>query len=330
MHANKVVLLGDVIADCKSGDILGISDRPKILRYIERALEIVEYKTTWKRFEGTLSICSGCDGYVTLPSFVDTVLAVNVDGVPAHPRNGWYEFHANGQGGRSCSNSLLWSWDDKGFTPVIQDLREWSLVAAVVEDPVDGDGSLELRVFGETMDANGNQKKVLTIPTSGPSAEGVAVPLRYGAAATDAGLTQWRSISRVIKPVTRGYVKLIGFPGRQGATAVTLGYYGPEETNPAYRRIKVSQANAPLRVLYRRASFPLVNDTDIIPLPTRQGILDLVKSIRLRETNNLDVALSYEAKALELLYDIENVEDGPLSFQIQIDPLFGIGSVDFR
>ena len=334
--ANKVVLLGDIIQDTKSGDILGISDRAKIIRYIERALEIAEFKTNWNRYVQTIDVCSDSSGCITLPSFVDTVLAVNVNGFPSYPRNGWYEFHINGLGSRDCGQSnvlgsmLSYTWDDKGFTPCFQDLEQWSVVAAIVEDPKDGDGSLSIRVMGETVDGMYNSKDVLTIPNSGPSEPGVLVPLLINYAATDSVMTRFKRITRVIKPVTRGYVKLIAFTGDQMTAAKTIGYYGPNETNPSYRRIKVNAACKWCRIKFRRSDVPLVNDFDIIPLPSRQATLDLIKAIRLRETNNIDLAESYETKALQLLNDIQQIEDGPGAFQLQVDPGFGLGTVDYR
>ena len=332
MAANKVVLLGNIIKLSKSGDILGISDRAKIIEYIERAMEIAEFKTNWSRFIGDLDICCDCNGMVTLPSFVDTVLACNVGGHPAYFRNGWFNYHINGPGARGTNPGpqTFWSWDDHGFSPVLQNIKAWSRLAAIVEDPVDGNGSLSMQVMGETVDGNYNSKEVFTIPTSGPSQEGVTIPLLYGYANIDPAATIFKSVSRVIKPITRGYVKLIAYTDQQLNNAVTLGYYGPRETQPAYRRIKVNSKCDWVRVRYRRAEVNLVDDTDIIPFPSTQATLDLIKAIRLRETNNIDVAEAYEQKAIELLNDIENIEAGPGQFSMQVDPGFGTGTIDLR
>ena len=212
----------------------------------------------------------------------------------------------------------------------MQDLKEWSCVGAIVEDPIDGNGSLKMRVFGETMDTRSNMKDVLTIPTTGASEFGVEIPLLLNYASTDAAITKFRRITRVIKPVTRGYVKLVGFGPNQLGNTVTLGYYAPNETQPAYRRLKTSKPCTWCRVRYRRNDVPLLNDYDIIPLPSRQSILDLIKAVRLRETNNIDVAEQYEMKAIQLLQEIQQIEDGPGMFQIQVDPGFGIGTIDYR
>lgn len=331
--ANKVVLLKDVIEDTKTGDVLGINDRKKIISYIERAIEIAEFKANWNRYLGEIDVCSDECGCITMPTFVDTVLAVNINGQPAYPRNGWYQYHINGPGTRdSCGAGITYTWDDKSWSPTLQDLKDWSRLAADVEDPADGDGTKFLQVFGETVDGWYNSKDVLTIPTdpTKPSEFGVKVPLLFGYAACDPAATIFKRITRVIKPKTRGYVKLIGYNDQQFGKAVTLGYYAPNEEAPSYRRIRVGQKCIWCRVKFRRADVPLDNDYDVVPLPSRQACIDLIKAIRLRETNNIDIAEQYEQKALQLLQDIQTIEEGPGTFSLQVDPGFGIGTIDLR
>ena len=139
------VTLGQVINASKSNDLLGISDRAKIIDYITRAIEIAAYRANWDPYVGIVDVCSNNSGCVTLPDFVETVLAANVGGRPALGRSSWYEFHINGLGSNSCCGSACGVyWDDKMWSPTFQDLKEWSLVAAICEDPIDGNGSLEL------------------------------------------------------------------------------------------------------------------------------------------------------------------------------------------
>ena len=325
-----IVTLGKIIEASKSNDILGISDRHKIIDYINRAVEIATYRANWNPSVSTLDICSDHNGCITLPNFVETVLAANIGGCPATFRNSWYEYHINGVGSNSCGSACGLYWDDKMWSPTFQDLKRWSLVAAICEDPIDGDGTKELIVQGETMDSQYNQKMALTIPPTGPSSPGVRVKLLTNYAATDPGVTFFKKITQVTKPVTRGYVKLIGFPAEQMSQAVTLGYYAPNETNPLFKRMKVSCACSWVRIKYRRKTIDLVNDYDIVPLASYQATLDLLKAIRLRETNNIDVAEKYEMKAVELLGDIQTIDDGPNYGPLQVDPGFGIGTIDYR
>ncbi len=330
-----IVTLGKVIEASKSNDLLGITNRAKIIDYIDRACEIALYKANWNSRLGTIDICCDEDGLVTLPSFVEVPLAVNVGGWPARFHNDWFQYHINGPGnGQACGPVTTYSWTDEGFVATFQPLSGYKWLAAIVEDTFDGDGTKSLIVEGTTMlagPAGPNEKPAWTIPADGsPSSPGVRVPLLNGYAATDPGFTPFKAISQVTKPITRGFVKLIGVGPGQLQNGVTIGYYAPNETNPRYRRIRVNSKCKWVRVKYRRTVAPLENDYDVLPLSSYQAILDLIKAIRLRETNSIDLAESYETKATQLLTDVQNIEDGPDFAPLQVDPSFGIGTLDLR
>lgn len=337
------VTLGQVIAASQSNDVLGLSaatNRAQILDYIERSIELAINEANWQINIGTIDVCSSPEGIVTLPWFVGTVLAVNVCGQPTIFRNSWYEFHINGVGTRgNCgpqNNAACcgWGWlsDDLLWSPTLFDLKQWSYVAAICEDAIDGaqNPPLTLIVEGETMDAYGNPKMALTFPTTGPSQPGVLLPLINNYASTDQGVTPFRKITRVTKPVTRGYVKLIGFPPNQNGNAVTLGYYGPNETNPNYRRIRVDAKCASVRVRYVRAQLPYLYDYEILPVASYQSMLDLLRVVRMRETNNGDEADKMLARVIDLLTKIEVIEQGPAISPMQFEPGWGIGCIDYR
>jgi len=305
---------------------LGTSSRPKIIDTISRAIELFADKADWDIWVDELDICSDECGIVTLPSFVDTVLQVNVGGRPTIFRADWFDFHLNGPG--DCCGPACGFSTDQGMSPIFQDLREWSVVTAICEDATDGNGSLEMVVEGETQDANLNLKQAVTIPATGPSSAGIKIPLLYGVANTVMPLVYFRRIFRVTKPVTRGYVKLIAFPIRQMGRAVTLGYYAPNETAPMYRRIKVGCSCKWVRIRFRRADIPFVDDWQILPIASYQAMLDLVKSIRLSDSNNVDASEAYLAKAVRLLKEIQGRS---ASYEpIQVEPGFGVGTIDPR
>lgn len=324
-----VVTLGKIIAASKSDAILGISDRAKIIDFVERAVELAAYRANWNPFLATLDVCSDGCGVVTLPSFVGTVLQVNVGGQPTIFANDWYEFHLNGFGSQ-CGERCGGVATDGFFSPVFQNLKEWSMLAAICEDAIDGNGSLSMVVQGETQDAQLNTKEAITIPATGPSLRGVQIPLLTGWANTDPAMTYFRSVTQVTKPVTRGYVKLIGFPIRQMAQPVTLGYYAPNETNPTFRRIRVGSTCKWVRIRYRRASIALVNDWDIVPLASYQATLDLLKAVRLSDSNNVEASEAYLAKAVRLLTEVQNIESGATYSPMQVEPGWGVGTLDVR
>lgn len=311
----------------KSDAILGTSDRNVAIDYIQRAIELAADKANWDIWVDNLDICSDGCGIVTLPSFVDTVLQVNEGCRPTTFRSQWFQFHQNGPGSGPCGQCFGFT-DDMGMSPIFQDLKEWSVVTAICEDAIDGNGSLKMIVEGETKDAELNTKQAITIPVTGPSSRGIQIPLLYGVANTDPALTYFRKITRVTKPVTRGYVKLIGFPIRQMAQSVTLGYYEPYETNPMYRRIRVACACDWVRVRYRKSDAPLVNDYDVLPIASYQATLDLIKAVRLSDSNNVVESEAYLGKAIRLLTEIENRSASYMP--IQVEKSFGIGTVDYR
>jgi len=326
-----VVQLGRVIAGAQRNDILGISDRATIIDYLQRGIELVAYKANWNPWLATIDLCCSSRGHVTLPYFVGTVLACNVSGMPAFFRNSWYEFNVNGFGSQeSCGAGAGWHWDDQLWTPTFEDLTDWSYLAAICEDPIDGNGSLSLVVQGDTMDQQGNQKQALTIPVSGPSMPGVKIPILAGFASTDAAITAFKNIRQVTKPVTRGYIKLIGFTDVQLNKAKTIGYYSPNETDPRYRRIRVNAQCAWVRVRYRRNDITLVNDYDIVPIESYDACLGIIKAVRLKDTNNYEESDKCLLNAVTVMRDIQAIQNGPASFDLQVDPSFGIGSIDFR
>lgn len=321
--------LGEIIEASKSRDVLGISDRDVIIDYIQRAIELATWKANWDPYLGTMDICSDECGVVTLPSEVGVILACNVGGFPAQFRNSWFQYHINGPGTERGPGIGMpyggvgpdsgYIWDDRGLTVTFQDLKGWSYLAAFVENPADGTGTLSLEVTGDTMDANYNEKVVT-----------VQIPLLNNFASTDPAATQFKRITRVSKPLTQGYVKLIAFPGQQQANGRTVGYYGPGETLPQYRRIRVNAACKWVRIKYRRSEIRMRYDTDLVPFPSKQAMLFLLKSIRLFETNNLDIAQAYENKAVSILLERSLIEDGPAFFKLQVEPGYGMGCTDYR
>jgi hypothetical protein len=327
-----IVTLGRILTAAKSDAVLGLgdADRAKVIDTIERAVELASYKANYNPWMATIDVNSDDRGIVTLPNFVGTVLQANVCGRPSIFANELYRFHINGPGdacGMACGMT-----QDIGWSPIWQDLYEWAVVAAICEDPIDGDGSKVMVVEGETMDQAGNIKPAITIPVSGPSSAGVNIPLIYTYANTDsaASPTYFRRITRVTKPVTRGYVKLIAFAIRQMALSVTLGYYEPNDTNPTYRRISVGTRCACVRVRFRRSSITLVNNYDVVPIASYQATIDLLKSIRYSDDGNPQLAEVYLGRAVRLLNEVQSIESGHTYSPIQVDPSWSIGTIDYR
>lgn len=350
-----IVLLGPLIAACKRSDVLGISDRDRVIEYVTRAVELGANKANFNPTLGELQIRTDACGYATLPYFVGTVLACNVNGQPTLMRNNWFQYHENGPGeqdGNSQWSVSGWSgagnWgngyggtqvmgpgnyvDDKDWSPVFDDLTGWSALAALTENPLDGDGTRYLIVEGETQNAQGDPKEALT--TSGPYAPGVGVriPLLANLGTTDPAATLFRRITRVTigGPPRRDYVKLLAFRPQQSQLASVVGYYAAHEISPRYRRIRVSSPCARVKIKYRVSDTRLQFDYQRVPLGSFNAALELVKSIWASDNGKPDVAAAYEAAGTRHLIENQMIEDGPNQAVIQVDPGWGVSTLDWR
>ena len=143
----KYPTLGEIYIASQSQDNLGVADRETVVDYIQRALELANYKANWNSLVGDMDLISDECGWVTLPNEVESVLACNVGGVPAYFRNSWFQYHINGPGSNMANTngplgaSTAFAWNDQGYFPCFQDVKDWSYVAAICEDPIDGNGS---------------------------------------------------------------------------------------------------------------------------------------------------------------------------------------------
>jgi hypothetical protein len=136
---------------------IGSNDQSTIFQTITSAVEQLANLGNYDYLIGNLEINAATDcGTYTLPRFVDAVLACNVCGHPTLPRDRWYGFHQNGTGDNKTE---IWTWDDKYFYPIFQDLKCPSHLVAVNE--LKNDIATQIQVFGT--DSNG-----LTLRTQNP------------------------------------------------------------------------------------------------------------------------------------------------------------------
>lgn len=347
-----LVSLGEIIEQSKDPGILGISDRAQIIRYIQSALDLTIFKGDLNPTIGTLDTWSDACGFFTCPSFIESVLACNVNGNPSWKNTSWFEFVLGGPGsvggvggvGGSGSTGIGsaaiggWGqvgsvWEDRLWSPTYQGVDTYSCLACVTENPADGNKGLYLIVEGEVdgPPGMGFETAQSIDPATGLTVRGVRVPLMSGLASTDAGVTLFRNITRVIKPVTQGFVKLMAFQPKQGASVRTVGHYGPGDTLPRYRRIRVNSGRAWLRIRYRLAKANLLNDWDVLPIASVEAMLMAIKAVYLRRANRWDEADKCVAVAVGIMNDIQTTEDGGAAqFVLQVDPGESLGTVDIR
>jgi hypothetical protein len=182
-------------------------------------------------------------GLVALPYTLDRLMQATVDGIPDMITSPWFEFVQYGPGlqddydtqGNPVRN---WTLDifDRGEMPVVTPIPDaingvlgpWVLrVYAAVDENVGGVPP-EMNVQG--LDADG----LIIRTTDGTNSDdytGVNMDIDFAVPYTQ-GTQQFTKITSVVKPVTRGYVKLTAF---NGSVEVELSNYAYNETAPSYR-----------------------------------------------------------------------------------------------
>jgi hypothetical protein len=128
-----------------------------------------------------------------------------------------------------------------------------------------------------------------------------------------------QKITRISKSITSGFITLYAWDTGRTENLTIIGYYYPDETEPRYRRIKLSSKCAWVRIAFKRNTFKITSLNDFIPLPSRQAILMMCKAISLYKKEFSENAQQYEADALRFLEEAQTSNDGAESITIQFN-----------
>lgn len=347
-----MILVADILPEIQSSNVLGNCSKDDAFRYLTRAVRLLANKAkSWRPLEGYVDLCVR-DNCVTLPHDVLTPIAININGQPALAQNEWYGFHMNGLGDTLCGGYQNWQWMSPDVV-CFQDTVKPSLLVAVVELPEDSGKSF--RVYG--YDQNDHWIQTRNACT-GEIEDGMLVPmilgwpLPYDQARVDSQIntSQWgdqlrvKTITRVTKPVTKGFVRLVAWDeGRHDGTSL-IGYYWPNDTEPRFKRIKLNAPSAGtgyepvypstscekshwVRMLYRRKTEKITSVNDLIPLHSPEAIINMVRSLKLQANNELQSAEMYEQKAVQYITEEQDAQTPTTFNPIQVAPGFGFGDM---
>lgn len=141
----------------------------------------------------------------------------------------------------------------------------------------------------------------------------------------------FRSIDAINKTATKGWVRVYAVDPTTGAE-YCIAILAPDETLPQYRRYAIPgherQEGVNVTVLAKRKFIPVITDDDDL-IVTNLGALKMMAiAIEKEENNNLDDAMKYEEKAVELLREeLKEVEGANIGRpQIQMEA-FAMGEV---
>lgn len=283
--------VSEIIEELKSADGLGICDETIIFRRLSDAVKLIsnQGKLDPQLGEMDLCVCSGC---VTLPSDVDTVLAVNSAGFPTLLRDQWFQYHLNGTGSQGYTP---FSYTDivANNVPTFRDPSHPVALVTQVESALDS--NKKLRVFGWDVDG----KRIYTQNSAGRLEDGFLVPTVFGFSEPNPAAPLIARIDRIHKDLTNGFVRLLAV-NEDGSAHTLIGYYRPEETIPSYVRVQTNARNW-LRIKYKRRDFEVRSTKDWINIESREAIIMAAKSVQSRRKNNLDLARVQEQEAIRLI-----------------------------
>lgn len=291
---------------------IGSCDADTLIDRIDRAVEILCTESDWDPTIGFVDLCVDRDNCLTLPDEVETILAVNIGGTPAQGHDKWFQFHLNGPG-IGCGDSCLYDWFDRGSYPVITDPCTPFKVVAFLERSEDT--NVPLRIFGYDYP----DRKWVTSVEDGVSVDGMLVPTTYGVEVPNPEGPLFSSITRVSKGVSLGYIRLSTLDNASSeASGLLLGYYRPYETDPAYRRIRLSKTCTWARVAYKKKNYKIVRRSDLIPLHSSQAVVLMVQALAKFDNDRLEDGQNYWKTGIALLKKKQHSLNPPTGPSIQI------------
>lgn len=299
------------VADIKDDvtRVLGGVDDATFYSRLNHAVEILSTEADWEPSLGYVDVCVGCDKFVTLPGEVGTVLAVNIAGIPTQAHDFWFKYHLNGPG---QSTPIGYHWFNGLPVPTFRDPPPTALkLGTILETNLDN--GVAFRVYG--YDVNGVWIKSTE---GGLKVDGFLVPTSYGTSLANSTAPAIRRITRVSKPVTNGYIKLVTIGVDDEETLTTIGQYQPTDTEPLFRRIQLSQGCTYARIAFRKGETKLTKASDLIPLHSQYAIVLMAKALKKFDDDKMDDAIAYQEMAVKLLTKKQQSIEVPSGPSIQM------------
>jgi hypothetical protein len=289
--------------------IMGSCDDATCYLRLSDAIELLANKGDWDQMLGFVDICAQ-GKVVTLVREIETIIALNLGLRPALGRDRLYTFHLNGPGGDCPAEDN--SWQDLGDAPTYRELECPSkLVAAPV---LQADSGSTIWVYGYDIDYN----ELRTEITPGVWVDGTPVPVLWQATVPASDAKVVRRITRIRKDHTKGPIRLSSID-ISSSTGTLIGIFAHNETEPMYRRIKLSREAPWVRVCFRRRTCKVTSQEDLIPLHNAQAIVMAVRALKhYDDPPDFASATACEATAVRWLEEEQYTRTPPVTHPIQV------------
>lgn len=277
---------------------------PRVLSVANEAHRRLVAKGKWVGTVIDYQICISNSACLVWPRQIETIEAYWICNMPGTVRNGWYSANLNGPGlldEDSCSCRTL---IDRPMTATF-DQPDNATSKVQVYSEVPETAGLEILIRG--YDENSNW---IRTEHGGDWVDG-----EYVSISTTPNLTvnKFTNITEVIKPVTKGNVRLWQYDTSLNTATKALAFYEPDETVPVYRQSLIpglqnasggedcSQNKVTVRAKLRHID--VRTDNDFFLLGNLAALKLMAMAILKEERNLFDESMAYEAKAIKELND---------------------------
>lgn len=267
-------------------------DEPTIFARLTDAIKLLANKGITDSLISELELCV-CNGCVTLPRDVGTVLGIDVCGQPTLIQDQWFKYHINGPGARSGGPCGVIT--EMGQVCTFRDPSEAAYLVAEVTSAADN--NKKLRVFATRAD---NGRKIFTEGPGGVLIEGFLVPTIFGYPQRNPNVPALGRIYRVSKEASKDFIKLYAVNASDGVSQTLIGDYEPAETEPTYRRIRVPNKTN-VMVKYKKATLDIRSQLDWIPIDNSESLRLACRAVKFRLEDKITAARPFEEEASRIL-----------------------------
>ncbi len=277
----------------------------RVLDYINRAIRRLFPKGDWVGTTQRYAICTN-KGCLTWPREITAIREVAVCKTAWVVRSGWWEFLPGGEGlqvqSACAGNNLI----DRDRVCSFNDItagaidRKIQVVSAVAE-------SASAVITLQGYDENGQWIRTVV---GGVYIEGEQVAI---STTPTLSVNKFTRLTRVIKPITVGPVRLYEYSVNTSTVIQQLAYYEYDEKIPDYRRSFVpllssiaaacqnSCATTQVVVMSKLGFIAAIRDTDILQIGNTQAIVEMARGLRAYQEGNQALGFSQERLATFLL-----------------------------
>jgi hypothetical protein len=271
-HSGNMVVVADIYDEASM--IVGGVGKSHVFDAITEAIECLANKGQWDAMTGYLTMAPNSN-LVGLPRQVEIPIRINIENNPTMARSRLFEFTVNGPGTDLGEVTTL-TWEDQGSGPL--------MVPLTTPSPINvgggsGDAGKKVTVTGIDTDDK-EQSVTYTIPANEDQEQA-------GSRVT------WKEVYTITKDITQGPVSVFANYG-------LAAFLYPDETAPLFRQIKLSKVASEIRIMFRRSSLKVTSKDDIIPLKSRSAILNMMRSLQLYKSTDLNPEKLQMAQALEV------------------------------